>query len=516
MNSQSILRCLPLLADVLGRAYGVVVEIGGDRAFTTGRVIRLPSLPATADATFLGLVRGYLDHEAAHIRHTDFAAMGQEVVTPLERHVWNIFEDWRVEACLAALFPGCRANFTWLIRHLFLDKAPAQGSSLSTLCNWLLLSVRSWSVPELIPLVEETQRNLDRLLPGLTVRLEPILASLRQHCPDSLACLDYARQVVRCLAKDPAGPAVARGTGSENAAIGSATTGVMADELQSMLDASIADLPGDLGGMLRQALGALPATGNRCGVATEGTKHLSPLSDQERQAIAQVTAGLQARLHGLLQSTRRVNCRPARRGRLAPHRLHAIAVGDPRVFQSHDRRPGLNTAVHILVDASSSMSHRINLTCQCCAAVAQALSRQGISVGITAFPGDRTPSRNPTVVPIMRHGDRVPANLLVAAGGQTPLSEALWWVLQQLMARPEERQIVLILTDGDPDDLASAKEAIAMGESLGVEIYGLGIEATAIASLLPHHSATVDDIRGLPSALFGLLGQALINHRREA
>ena len=53
MNTQSILHCLPLLADVLGRAYGVAVEIGGSEAFTTGRVIRLPSLPATGDATFL-------------------------------------------------------------------------------------------------------------------------------------------------------------------------------------------------------------------------------------------------------------------------------------------------------------------------------------------------------------------------------------------------------------------------------------------------------------------------------
>lgn len=365
MDSQSILRCLPLLADVLGRAYGVVVEIGGDSAFTTGRVIRLPSLPVTADATFIGLVRGYIDHESAHIRHTDFAALGQEVVTPLEHHIWNIFEDWRVEACLAALFPGCRANFTWLIRHLFLSNTPAQGSPLQALCSWLLLSVRSWSVPELVPQAEEARRTLDHRLPGLIVRIQPILANVEQHCPDSLACLDYARQVVRCLA---AASGDNRGTGSDKT-----QTSTMADKVRSMLGASRADLPQDIGGLLRQALGSMPAVGNRCGVATEGAKHLSPLSHQERQAIAQVTAGLQARLHGLLQSTQRVHCRLGRRGKLAPHRLHAVAVGDPRVFRAQGRRPGLNTAVHILVDASSSMSHRISLTCSCCAAVAQAL-----------------------------------------------------------------------------------------------------------------------------------------------
>lgn len=82
--TNTILQCLPLLADILGRAYGVVVEVGGDTAFTTGRVIRLPSLPASGDAVFLGLVRGYIDHEAAHVRHTDFGAMNQAVMSPLK------------------------------------------------------------------------------------------------------------------------------------------------------------------------------------------------------------------------------------------------------------------------------------------------------------------------------------------------------------------------------------------------------------------------------------------------
>ncbi len=208
--TQEILQCLPLLADILGRAYGVAVEIGGTEAFTTGRVIRLPSLPAASDPTFLGLVRGYIDHEAAHIRHTDFEAMTRAAVTPVEKHIWNIFEDWRVEARLVEIFPGSGQNFRWLIRHLFQQPSAEMRPPAYLVLDWLLLTVRSWSVPELAPQCQEVATRINRLWPGLHLRLEPILAAMQDHCPDSMACLDYARQVVRTLSSIPPDPAPRR------------------------------------------------------------------------------------------------------------------------------------------------------------------------------------------------------------------------------------------------------------------------------------------------------------------
>ncbi len=92
ISNKAILQSLPLLASVLGKSYGVRVEIGGNQAFTNGSVIQLPSLPAEFDNKFTGLVRGFLDHESAHIRETDFSVL--QGMTPLEKNIWNIFEDW--------------------------------------------------------------------------------------------------------------------------------------------------------------------------------------------------------------------------------------------------------------------------------------------------------------------------------------------------------------------------------------------------------------------------------------
>jgi hypothetical protein len=72
INTQMIVRSLPLVASVLGKRYGVNVIIGGDKACTDGKTIHLPALPPDGDETLLGLVRSYIDHESAHVRENSW------------------------------------------------------------------------------------------------------------------------------------------------------------------------------------------------------------------------------------------------------------------------------------------------------------------------------------------------------------------------------------------------------------------------------------------------------------
>ena len=168
MDNKDIINALPLVAGILGRKYGIMVEIGGNRACTDGNTIYLPALPLDSDADLLGFARSFLDHEAAHIRETDFNALKINKLTQIEKHIWNIFEDYRVEHKLTAIFPGCRHNFNWLINKIFLEEyqfnatqeqlATGQASQSTQeaddslaldILNWILLTVRSWDVPEL-------------------------------------------------------------------------------------------------------------------------------------------------------------------------------------------------------------------------------------------------------------------------------------------------------------------------------------------------------------------------------
>lgn len=153
-RSENVISALPLLADALGRKRGVRVFIGGDRAFTDGKNIHIPSLPLNAGDELVNLARGWLDHESAHLRLTNFDALKKARLSPIEKHIWNIIEDYAVERDLAAIYPGCRQNFLWLIRHVFLKEGDSHNEierpPAEQVLDWLLISLRSLAEPSLI------------------------------------------------------------------------------------------------------------------------------------------------------------------------------------------------------------------------------------------------------------------------------------------------------------------------------------------------------------------------------
>ena len=89
------------------------------------------------------------------------------------------------------------------------------------------------------------------------------------------------------------------------------------------------------------------------------------------------------------------------------------------------------------------------------------------------------------------------------------MGEALWWTMQDMLALPENRKIILIVTDGSPDSLVCAEKAIAAAMATGFKVYGIGIGSDCMASLLPQ-SRTIHNLSELGASMFSLLQHALI------
>ena len=528
MTNNLIMKSLPMVASVLGRKYGVKVVIGGKDAYTDGNTIHLPALPLECSETLIGLARGYIDHESAHIRETRFDWLHLANLTPLEMHVWNTFEDWRVEHRLARLFPGCRSNFNWLIQHLFGNEKEQTSDPAMAILNWLLLSVRAWDVPSLIEQRDEVGSYIEIHYPGLIARLNLVLQKVHACCDSTQDCILYAREIVSIL-KDKTASQPPQNGGSKRSKMAEngdpdelpsdAVSIGSRQQLERLVEAHENKLPDDLGEALADSLRkeSPKELDESLRVAQVDTKAVKPLDPEDVAATKRASIALRTQLQGLLQSSVLTRSKIGRHGRLDARQLHRVSVADARVFKRAGRKVGINTAVHVLLDCSGSMRRRITLTTQVCHAVATALDAiDGINVGVTVFPAG-TPSdggngndRGPTVCPILRHGERMHGDFAVSAAGCTPLGEALWWVLQQVVPLPESRKIVLILTDGDPDSFNVALDAIDEGRRFGVEIYGLGILSETITKLLPYHSRTVNDLSELAPAMFGMLRGALI------
>ena len=74
MKSHDLVHEIQNTAAVFGRNKEVNVVFEGERAYTNGNEIVLPSLPGDLnfDKATSMVFRGYIDHEAGHVRHTDF------------------------------------------------------------------------------------------------------------------------------------------------------------------------------------------------------------------------------------------------------------------------------------------------------------------------------------------------------------------------------------------------------------------------------------------------------------
>lgn len=561
IRSKDVLNCLPLLASVLGDQYGVQVRISGNEACTNGKVIYLPALPMDCEPELLAMSRGFVDHEAAHIRHTDFTALKTANLAPVTFNLFNCLEDWRIEKKLSAIFPGCRQNLNWLIRRFFVEQAqPRAGGDPPALAvlDYVLLTVRAWDVEEVnIPRMAAAE-VLRQHFPGLKEALDATLIKVRIHCPDTAAAIAYARQLAQNIrqwepqqqtesdetnvqkggnkpntnkrrrkthasgAQEGHGYGVAHnGSAPQSKQIPTSACASQAqppispsrakDQLAALFHAEAQDLPQALGDILSGALTRCQAESayEAVTVAVESFRPSEALPEAKKLQALKASIALRTRLQGLLQARTQKRCSIGRRGALHPGSLHRLQTGNPRIFRREAEQAGLNTAVHILLDVSGSMSGApIVLARQACFAVAKALENiRGVNPAVTAFSALASTS---SVFPIMRHGQKVPDSFDIDASGGTPLAAALWWVMQTMLFLKEQRKIILVITDGIPDSAHAAIHAVTVAQKFGYEVYGLGIRDEHIVHLLPQTSRVINDLPDLAPVMFDMLQAALL------
>jgi len=555
-DTRALMGALPLIAQALGNKYGLKVVIGGSRAMTDGKTIYLPSLPIDSP-DLADMISGYLDHEAGHVRETDFTVNSNE--TPLHGFLLNVLEDVRIEKAMGELYPGCRTNLARLVKKLVRkgDFAPVDDSDPVNLVSlYLLYKLRQSVVGQtgLNDLAQDARDKMDHRYPGLADELDAVT----QHVVSAASTADCSRiagAVVEAMKKyietppplpssspeseDPeeemegGNDSSSDCPGSENSpsnSVGQSTdlglsSSLSAGEsgvgpvdasfdrktLQAVLDAVKEDLPEGLGEMLAEAIEEDTKGYGRhelCGdIGPSSTDGIHTVNEAPVRAS---TNALRARLAGLLQAKQQVRSLPTRRGRRLDNRtiVRVQAGVEQRAFRGKSERQGINTAVHILLDRSGSMenSNRIHIANDCLLAVKIAAeSLRGVNLGLSAFP-----SRNGGYVPILRHGESLMGSKVgLSADGGTPLTEALWGVAAQMQPLEEDRKVVIVLTDGQPDNGTGVHSSIRKLEQLGYEFVGIGIQEPSVANYFRNY-AVVHSLADLPTALFGQLQKLLV------
>jgi len=116
----TIHNALPIVAAAYGRKFGVQVQVGGTRASTDGTTIRIPKIADTPLAKTLAW--GYLTHEAAHVRFTDFVTFDAAARQgPLVKYLANVLEDVRIEAAMIRAYPGTSTTL-WAVEAFLIGE----------------------------------------------------------------------------------------------------------------------------------------------------------------------------------------------------------------------------------------------------------------------------------------------------------------------------------------------------------------------------------------------------------
>ena len=94
----------------------------------------------------------------------------------------------------------------------------------------------------------------------------------------------------------------------------------------------------------------------------------------------------------------------------------------------------------------------------------------------------------------------------VQATGSTPLEDGIQYALQELSGRPERHRVVLVVTDGCPDNSAVCLRQIRLAAEAGVHVIGVGISSgcSMVTQLFPEH-VVVDKLAQLPQQLLKTL-----------
>jgi nitric oxide reductase activation protein len=74
------------------------------------------------------------------------------------------------------------------------------------------------------------------------------------------------------------------------------------------------------------------------------------------------------------------------------------------------------------------------------------------------------------------------------ADGGTPAAPAWRRAVGSLVKRPETRKILVVVTDGQTNNDASAKQVLDTARSWGIETYGIGLQSSDIRRLFPENA----------------------------
>lgn len=519
---------MPLIIKNYADAFGIKVRMQGTSAYTNGKTITIPRMDIT-DPLKGRLAYGYLAHESARVKYTDFAFLkkflnGSDEIF-LKKELLNILEDHRIETLISKDFIGVYENLQLLL---------------------------------------ESQKNdLEKLLDPEVLKRIPLLPLIMNFIQfygyTKCQKFDFARsyavvffheikrrhfKYLKQIAKLTASTAQAKSTkdvgsivkkildyiydfdfGKDNQKLHLNTHSDELNLVEKLEESNEFDCKAEpkqkeLVKQTARLIRVASRNGNRStavktceqimedngqGISSSSRDDLGLFVDKRTTAgrtdfikFANQNFSLRSLIRNKVNAYVDFYNGGSYQGRkLNIYKAQNINMGEYRIFDKKCVNEGFSTSVQILVDVSSSMlssdgleqtrAHEANV---CALNIALALEGiDGIENAVHYFPGDC--SEYETALKFGERASKFAPFFDQRPRGSTPLAQCLYKALEDLKKTNCNRNMIFIITDGMPDSINNTQTAMDILEQNGVEVYGISIRSEVISKLFEKHPENV-------------------------
>ena len=233
-----------------------------------------------------------------------------------------------------------------------------------------------------------------------------------------------------------------------------------------------------------------------------GKNACSNLSFEQITECKTAISQLKARFTTALQSIARSKYNTSYRGKIDRKHISSINTTS-KVFSKRVDGKTIDTEVMLLGDISGSMNDYGNIT----------LMSQAIYSVMTTLRTMRN-IRSSTylfshdIYELFLPDSKITSHCSLVGSGNTELGYALLQCLMRFNAK-YSRKILIFLTDGYPDDEKSVQDAILAAKQLGIELYGIGMQTTALDEYKTLDHANIKSLRELAPSLLKILTKKL-------
>ena len=184
------------------------IEFGGETAATNGKTVMIPNVPTDHEFTLdeAAVIRGFVDHEAGHGRHTNFglAKRSRSIKADLNKYehympITNGIEDVRIERLIVQEYVGAKANIAHTsayANNMYLELYEQDPSVAQDIAAVGAVAV-TWEGRRRIGYADPTiQKCLDTLPKEILKKVERVVDKIDQ-CKDTKGSFSLAKKVMK-------------------------------------------------------------------------------------------------------------------------------------------------------------------------------------------------------------------------------------------------------------------------------------------------------------------------------